>query len=89
MTEAGQRAGQRPSIVQAQAVVDALIAAGVRRVAYCPGSRNAPFAYVLSAYEDAGLISVSPFAQESTGAFWALGAAKALGGREPDRKSVV
>lgn len=83
MTEAGERARQTPSIVQAQAVVDALIAAGVRRVAYCPGSRNAPFAYVLSAYEDAGLISVSPFAQESTGAFWALGAAKALGGREP------
>lgn len=89
MTEAGGSApqapgaAQAPSIVQAQAVLDALIATGIRRAAYCPGSRNAPFAYVLSAYEQAGLILVSPLAQESTAAFWALGAAKVLAGEEP------
>lgn len=74
---------QNPSIIQAQEVVEALLAGGVRWFAYCPGSRNAPFAYVLSAQERAGLIRVYSFAQESTAAFWALGVAKALGDGRP------
>lgn len=74
---------QSPSINQAQEVLEALLAGGVRWFAYCPGSRNAPFAYVLSAYERAGQIRVHTFAQESTAAFWALGVAKAVGGEEP------
>lgn len=74
---------QNPSITQAREVVEALLAGGVEWFAYCPGSRNAPLAYVLSAYERAGLISVYSFAQESTAAFWALGVAKALGGTRP------
>lgn len=71
---------QNPSIVAAQAVVEGLIAADITDVAYCPGSRNAPFAYVLSAYERKGLVNVHPFIEERGAGFWAVGAAKASGG---------
>ncbi len=71
------------SVDVAAAVVDALLEVGVTDFAYCPGSRNAPFAYVLSAWERAGMLRVHPFAEERGAGFWAVGAAKAAGGTVP------
>lgn len=70
---------QPPSLRTAHAVVDALIDRGVSLVAYCPGSRNAPFAYVLDAAERRGLLRVEIFSDERSAGFWAVGAAKGLG----------
>lgn len=67
------------SILAADAVIGALLSRGVKDFAYCPGSRNAPFAYVLDAYESRGLVHVHPFAEERGAGFWAIGAIKATG----------
>lgn len=72
-----------PSIEAAQALVEALIGGGVERVAYCPGSRNAPLAYALAAAEEAGYLRVFSFVEERGAAFWALGVAKAKRGVRP------
>ena len=72
-----------PSLKVARAVVSALISSGATEFAYCPGSRNAPFAYVLAAEEAAGQVNVHTFAEERGAGYWALGAAQALGGRVP------
>lgn len=64
------------SLMAAETLLDALIAGGVERVAYCPGSRNAPLAYALAAAEASGRVKVWTFAEERGAAFWALGAAK-------------
>lgn len=62
-----------PSIKAALQVVGGLVDAGVTRFVYAPGSRNAPFAYVLAEYEEAGLIEVFPFVEERGAAFFAVG----------------
>ncbi len=72
-----------PSLKVARAVVSALISSGATEFAYCPGSRNAPFAYVLAAEEAAGRVNVHTFAEERGAGYWAVGAAQALGGRAP------
>lgn len=64
---------QAPSIQVATQVIDALLASGVTRFVYAPGSRNAPFAYVLSEYEDVQRLTVNPFAEERGAGFFALG----------------
>lgn len=69
---------QSPSIVLAQTVVGALVGSGVRLIAYCPGSRGAPFAYVLDAAERAGYVRVEVFSDERSAGFWAVGASKGL-----------
>ena len=46
-----------PSQALAECIIDSLIAGGVRDFVYCPGSRNAPFAYALSRYDS---LSESP-----------------------------
>ncbi len=68
---------ENPSIQVAQRVVATLVEMGVRRFAFSPGSRNAPFAYVLDAYRQAGRVRVYPFAEERGAAFWAIGAMRA------------
>ena len=40
-----------PSQALAECIIDSLIAGGIRDFVYCPGSRNAPFAYALSRYD--------------------------------------
>ena len=68
---------ENPSIVVARDIVSSLISSGVRHVAYCPGSRDAPFAYALAAAERAGVVNVATFGEERGAGFWAVGAAKA------------
>lgn len=62
-----------PSGKVAGTIVNALQRCGVTRVAFCPGSRNAPFAYALAQSD----IHVEVFADERVAAFWALGVARA------------
>ncbi|MGO1591515.1 MAG: hypothetical protein ACTHW1_04795 [Ancrocorticia sp.] len=68
---------ENPSILTAREIVAALIGCGVRHVAYCPGSRDAPFAYTLAAAEAAGDLEVATFSEERGAGFWAIGASKA------------
>ena len=70
---------QPVSIVTAQALVQALVDAGVEYVVHCPGSRCAPFAYCLDAAERAGLLTVDVHIDERGAAFAALGAAASTG----------
>lgn len=46
-----------PSQALAECIIDSLIAGGIRDFVYCPGSRNAPFAYALARYDS---LSESP-----------------------------
>jgi 2-succinyl-5-enolpyruvyl-6-hydroxy-3-cyclohexene-1-carboxylate synthase len=69
-----------PAIACAQTVVGALLAAGVREVVLAPGSRSAPFAYVLHAADRERLLRLHVRIDERTAGFLALGLAKA-GGR--------
>lgn len=80
---------QPPSIEVAQTIVQTLVTAGVTRFVYSPGSRNAPFAYVLAQFEEQGLIRVFPFAEERGGAFWAVGALRAASGGASNPVAVV
>ena len=64
-----------PSQALAECIIDSLIAGGVRDFVYCPGSRNAPFAYALARYDS---LSESPIRvhirlDERAAAFFALG----------------
>lgn len=70
------------SLETASLIVGSLIACGVKKFAYCSGSRNAPFAYALAQYEKAGLASVYTFAEERGAGFWAVGALQGAGSAE-------
>lgn len=60
----------------ARAIVRSLARLGVRDVVYCPGSRDAPFAYALAAAEAAGWLRVHVRLDERGAAFTALGLAR-------------
>jgi 2-succinyl-5-enolpyruvyl-6-hydroxy-3-cyclohexene-1-carboxylate synthase len=68
-----------PAIACAQTVIGALLAAGVREAVLAPGSRSAPFAYVLHAADLHGLLRLHVRIDERTAAFLALGLAKTAG----------
>lgn len=72
---------ENPSIVLATTILTSLVCEGVRWVAYCPGSRDAPFGYALASLEKAGVVKAAVFSDERSAGFWAVGAAKAY--REP------
>ena len=59
-----------------RAVVDALLAAGVRHVVLAPGSRNAPLAFALYEAATAGALTLHSRIDERSGAFLALGLAR-------------
>jgi len=65
------------STLLARAVVDELVAAGVREVVLCPGSRSAPLAYALHAADAAGRLRLHVRHDERAAAFTALGAGRA------------
>ena len=52
------------------------IAAGVREIVVCPGSRSAPLAYAAYAAEQAGLVRLHVRVDERSAGFLALGLAK-------------
>ncbi|SDQ15265.1 2-succinyl-5-enolpyruvyl-6-hydroxy-3-cyclohexene-1-carboxylic-acid synthase [Quadrisphaera sp. DSM 44207] len=66
-----------PSTLLARAVVDVLVAAGVREVVLSPGSRSAPLAYALHAADAAGRLRLHVRHDERAAAFTALGAGRA------------
>ncbi len=68
-----------PSTAQASIVVDELIRGGVRDVVLCPGSRNAPLAFALSAADTAGRIRLHVRIDERTAGYLAVGLAVAAG----------
>ncbi|QPK81573.1 2-succinyl-5-enolpyruvyl-6-hydroxy-3-cyclohexene-1-carboxylic-acid synthase [Schaalia sp. ZJ405] len=79
-TPGGDHADQRaheiqeyPSITLAWDIVAALTASGVRDIVYCPGSRCAPFAYVLYAAQRANTVRTHVRLDERSAAFLALG----------------
>ena len=63
-----------PSQALAHGIIDSLIAGGVRDFVYCPGSRNAPFAYALARLEAQAKspIRVHVRLDERSAAFFAL-----------------
>ena len=80
-----------PSQALAECIIDSLIAGGVRDFVYCPGSRNAPFAYALSRYE---ALSESPIRvhirlDERAAAFFALGLTLGEGSGSPAARACV
>lgn len=69
-----------PSTAQARIVVDELIRGSVRDVVLCPGSRNAPLAFALSAADRSGRIRLHVRIDERTAGFLAIGLA--IGGQQ-------
>jgi 2-succinyl-5-enolpyruvyl-6-hydroxy-3-cyclohexene-1-carboxylate synthase len=67
------------SVQAARIIVDELIRLGVREAVLAPGSRNAPLSYALYDAERAGRLRLHVRIDERTGAFLALGLAKASG----------
>jgi 2-succinyl-5-enolpyruvyl-6-hydroxy-3-cyclohexene-1-carboxylate synthase len=67
------------STLLARAVVDVLVADGVREVVLCPGSRSAPLAYALHAADADRRLRLHVRHDERSAAFTALGAGR-LGG---------
>lgn len=67
------------SALLARQVLAALVRNGVTRIAYSPGSRNAPFAYAVADLQAQGTVKVQPFTDERSAGFWALGAVRASG----------
>ncbi|MFN2320649.1 MAG: 2-succinyl-5-enolpyruvyl-6-hydroxy-3-cyclohexene-1-carboxylic-acid synthase [Dermatophilaceae bacterium] len=65
-----------PSTTLARAVVDGLLAAGVRHVVLAPGSRSAPLAYEVQAADRAGRLTLHVRVDERSAGFLALGLAK-------------
>ncbi|MDO5502029.1 MAG: 2-succinyl-5-enolpyruvyl-6-hydroxy-3-cyclohexene-1-carboxylic-acid synthase [Actinomycetia bacterium] len=65
-----------PSTTLARAVVDGLLAAGVRHVVLAPGSRSAPLAYELLAADRAGVLTLHVRVDERAAGFLALGLGK-------------
>lgn len=68
-----------PSTTLAHAVVDGLIAGGVRHVVLAPGSRSAPLAYALQAADRAGALTLHVRVDERAAGFLTLGLAKVSG----------
>ncbi len=66
----------QPQFAFCSALVDALVANGVRHAAVSPGSRNTPLLVALGAHRG---IDLTVHHDERTGAFFALGLAKATG----------
>ena len=80
-----------PSQALAECIIDSLIAGGIRDFVYCPGSRNAPFAYALARYE---ALSESPIRvhirlDERSAAFFALGLTLGERGGAPAARACV
>lgn len=67
------------AMVASVVIVDELINGGVREAVVCPGSRSAPLALAFAEAERAGRLRVHVRTDERTGAFLALGLAKATG----------
>lgn len=65
-----------PSTRSATTIVAALVAAGVREIVLCPGSRSSPLAYAARAAEQAGHLRLHVRVDERSAAFLALGLAK-------------
>ncbi|SHI51524.1 2-succinyl-5-enolpyruvyl-6-hydroxy-3-cyclohexene-1-carboxylate synthase [Actinomyces denticolens] len=68
---------QPPSLTAAAAIVEALVAAGVRWAVLSPGSRSAPMAYALAEAETAGLLNLLVVLDERSAGFTALGMSRA------------
>lgn len=68
-----------PSTAAARALVEELVAGGVRHVVLCPGSRSAPLAYALS-LADPGALTLHVRVDERAAGFTALGLAIGGGG---------
>ena len=80
-----------PSQALAECIIDSLIAGGIRDFVYCPGSRNAPFAYALARYDS---LSESPIRvhirlDERSAAFFALGLTLGERGGAPAARACV
>ena len=80
-----------PSQALAECIIDSLIAGGIRDFVYCPGSRNAPFAYALARYDS---LSESPIRvhirlDERAAAFFALGLTLGEGSGSPAARACV
>lgn len=80
-----------PSQALAECIIDSLIAGGIRDFVYCPGSRNAPFAYALARYD---ALSESPICvhirlDERSAAFFALGLTLGEGSGAPAARACV
>lgn len=73
------------SMTVARDYVRGLIAAGVRDVVLCPGSRSAPLAYAVAEAEAVGRLRLHVRTDERTAGFLALG----LGRGDPSRPAVV
>jgi 2-succinyl-5-enolpyruvyl-6-hydroxy-3-cyclohexene-1-carboxylate synthase len=65
-----------PSTRLARAVVDGLLAAGVRHAVLAPGSRSAPIAYELAAADRSGRLTLHVRVDERVAGFVALGLAR-------------
>ncbi len=68
-----------PNTIYANAFIDALVAAGLRRVCLAPGSRHTPLALALARHRDE--IEIYSHLDERSAAFFALGLA--IGSGEP------
>lgn len=73
------------SVAAARALVEGLVAAGVRDLVLCPGSRSAPVAYAAHAAEQAGALRLHVRHDERGAAFVALG----CGAADPTRPAAV
>lgn len=71
------RQGLSPAVITAVNVVEQLIRSGVREAVVCPGSRSAPLALSFAEAERTGRLRLHVRTDERTGAFLALGLAKA------------
>ncbi len=65
-----------PSTAVARAAMAELVAAGVREVVVCPGSRNAPLSFAAYDAAEAGLLRLHTRLDERSAGFLALGLAK-------------
>ena len=65
-----------PSTRAARSVVAVLVAAGVRELVVCPGSRNAPLSFAAYDAAHAGLLRLHTRLDERSAGFLALGLAK-------------
>ncbi|WP_366180994.1 2-succinyl-5-enolpyruvyl-6-hydroxy-3-cyclohexene-1-carboxylic-acid synthase [Actinomyces timonensis] len=68
---------QPSSLTAAAAIVEALVATGVRWAVLSPGSRSAPMAYALAEAEAAGLLGLRVVLDERSAGFTALGMSRA------------
>ncbi|MGF1661508.1 MAG: 2-succinyl-5-enolpyruvyl-6-hydroxy-3-cyclohexene-1-carboxylic-acid synthase [Kineosporiaceae bacterium] len=76
----GSRAAVPVAAAAARGLVEGLLAAGVRHVVLCPGSRSAPLAYAAHGAEAAGAWRLHVRIDERSAAFTALGVGRATGG---------